>query len=1826
MGQRCKDTAKSLARSEKELRDLLSVSVLGGSYKAPVGGSVVNLRSFMVIILENSFSWLNREGQLQDFPLTTREVAISPELLMDIEEGLFGYVTGRRKVVKQGDVDGEDQPQGTVVMDPDAVYGGVKPMNNDAPSLIGMSIDPSGNGIAHTSGGDPNLVAMGNVDGLKTVMCLSPTMLVSDNNRTHPDNSYSLDMPQMFYYSSLDTKKLFHLLGHWQVEDLKRSVLVAAACNVTGCDPTTTSPFSADGWICHTETLYEALIAAKPGAGELDANDEDRIAVVLELANSDELTEKWHGVDGIGRSMIRQVAVGSMSLARRNLGLRAGLNRPMNPKNLSCIDITAEVTSIYGQLCVRRNVWEVRTHTVQPNRMGECSKLELNPLKDGYGSSLIRNIRDVKRSSNGSVNNHHSSSVITVGPVVGKVTPTTAVVLMDFSNLLPSYHRFNSGGGSNTNYIELVATDAITGMEYSASASFLPSQPLPVGNTAGAVSQSVLFAFDELMPFRPYDLRIASDDGVFLSKLAVLSANTTSGVPVTDASGHVGALILGSFCTPPIMADAATRATAISLTALLMNGGNPDIEYREDHGIGGINRDMAMYSPEEVMLMKSLRNVAQDRASAGDGYHANNMLPNAANNANLFGLNNDSSYVMNPRQMQMQTLLSTAGGGDADGGVIAMATSSSPCYYYRILVVGANRPNWLPHNYTDTNLNGTASGCSSAWCGDDEVTLGHQRGYLEESLKLCGAVNNMLGSSSYNIIDLVLHVGCSNVDLSVTIMEVIKLLTKAEELLYFDTYYSAMNVNHTCPAMHSPANANVSQRGNPATGSVGNNGSTVAGLLLQAKEMLRHAYSLHWGSNALMKNHLSHGSHMFVSSPMVELITVLNSASLHTLCRELSHYTTSQLLSIITDVDFEFQQRLWRSPDSTLLTLIGKSGSSSANAMNATGSAVANATTGMSPSLEAVQSCDYIHYVGDGSIAVFVIKLRLVPQFTAEAEARNSNPGTHHNSASFDDTKCLIGNEQLLMLEKILMEKVHFIKTLIVVSPIAVFSESNSSSFVRNSGHKDGSYKHEYLFSAVLGGSGGSINYNVIDISRLLDIVFHWKARVEELKQMQAQRTTDGNVRGSEMDPPSSSSGAGSDVIFICGGEGIGVTTTIECTLNSHGGGGGNFHVASMGIGAFPSQSFVAHQLSSYVDPVMGQRSGAQPSVVTVENENSMFPVHGEGNEVVPGENVGQEQSHVRKVASYDLKIQQLCVGSFMSVPGEGLDDILASAAVPIVISEQQALLEQQALQQNSHEEVEAGGGLEEDSNKEVALDPEPQNEQQEEMLPDENAEVDDSGEEPDVADRSDPPVGGLGVGFAEEVEYQEEPRPVSSSNRKTTSSRPVTGNVNFDANPSIPSASLLPNVSCWQCISPFTHIQYSFRHTSVQYHPHCALVEVNHSAPVSPLSQNYPMQQPDNDRMHPDQGLDGMLPESHIDEGGPEPVQGLLPGYGYSNNLHNNISILERASNVLNKDLVSRINREVTRGGGGSIPTLGGSYLHQQAFSAASMFNNDHTRSNPNAHPHPPQYARIALLDTSSVEALSSVIGDLSMLPIDVANMWAQAAELTRLTDDELINVAQQSGFDLEQSSSYVTMPTTNAAPGDRENEEAASDLLNFKKESDKSRDLLHGALTNGDIRIVALAVRKFCRQYTEVFYACHESFSNNEFGLLHGKHISIAIFTLSNIVQWLINHLPNDVVNMIPYPSSLVIRLVWLKFVQPYNTITDQVRSDELALAQDKEAMAALGNGGSTVETTGEDVFNSMLVADRSYFYRFFMQLFECSALMEQLAFIEGLNDGWM
>ena len=80
IGKKRVELGNEVSDSENDLRELLSKNILGAIYKAPVGGHVINLKSVFFVILENSFGWLNKAGQMQELPLTTREVPLSPEV------------------------------------------------------------------------------------------------------------------------------------------------------------------------------------------------------------------------------------------------------------------------------------------------------------------------------------------------------------------------------------------------------------------------------------------------------------------------------------------------------------------------------------------------------------------------------------------------------------------------------------------------------------------------------------------------------------------------------------------------------------------------------------------------------------------------------------------------------------------------------------------------------------------------------------------------------------------------------------------------------------------------------------------------------------------------------------------------------------------------------------------------------------------------------------------------------------------------------------------------------------------------------------------------------------------------------------------------------------------------------------------------------------------------------------------------------------------------------------------------------------------------------------------------------------------------------------------------------------------------------------------------------------------------------------------------------------------------------------------------------------------------------------------------------------------
>jgi hypothetical protein len=134
---------------------------------------------------------------------------------------------------------------------------------------------------------------------------------------------------------------------------------------------------------------------------------------------------------------------------------------------------------------------------------------------------------------------------IVLGPVVGRVTLSSATMLLEFGRCA------RAGAAAADAVVELVLVDAVTGVRH------------PCRKTV-RIRVPVLFAFDTLVPGRGYEIR--------LSNRALEGGGGGAG-----AEGAVGESTLGSFCT----------ATALRATGGGGGGKKPKNALREKGGAGG---------------------------------------------------------------------------------------------------------------------------------------------------------------------------------------------------------------------------------------------------------------------------------------------------------------------------------------------------------------------------------------------------------------------------------------------------------------------------------------------------------------------------------------------------------------------------------------------------------------------------------------------------------------------------------------------------------------------------------------------------------------------------------------------------------------------------------------------------------------------------------------------------------------------------------------------------------------------------------------------------------------------------------------------------------------------------------------------------------------------------------------------------------------------------------------------------------------------------------------------------------------------------------------
>lgn len=150
----------------------------------------------------------------------------------------------------------------------------------------------------------------------------------------------------------------------------------------------------------------------------------------------------------------------------------------------------------------------------------------------------------------------------------------------------------------------------------------------------------------------------------------------------------------------------------------------------------------------------------------------------------------------------------------------------------------------------------------------------YHRVRIEQGLAAAKAVGE-LTTAVYNSIDTVIHIG-GTVDLSVSLEAAISALLAAE----------ASSVGNGSNCMRSTCHTSLEDLPN-AMYSTTPNFTDPSKLLHEAEEVIRDAYRLHWGSS-YMSGLMSKGSHLFVSSPLLDLLRATHMTNLQQLSRDLS--------------------------------------------------------------------------------------------------------------------------------------------------------------------------------------------------------------------------------------------------------------------------------------------------------------------------------------------------------------------------------------------------------------------------------------------------------------------------------------------------------------------------------------------------------------------------------------------------------------------------------------------------------------------------------------------------------------------------------------------------------------------------------------------------------------------------------------------------------------------------------------------------------------------------------------------------------------------------
>lgn len=362
-----------------------------------------------------------------------------------------------------------------------------------------------------------------------------------------PSYQRSLQEPQMFRPSSLDCKQLLQSLVRWQQQSVEHAVLLINACG----------GFSAQGWVvpydpdsAHDAAGFGQNMDAKSRTGQRVQHHSTTAAA----KESEDMEDP--------RARLRILAQGRLD--RRSKPLMAG-RRPLAedgsysrvdgqdthfdhdpaegifyPARGRVVDEIAQFSVEYdiATVCPRRSFWDVRSiAATKPTR----SATSTTGWRAGDPACFeIEAITDSQQ-----------PVAVTLGPVVGRVTGTSAVVLMEFAR---------------DTHVELLCVDQITGAEFSCTRLARALRPCT-------------FTFDLLVTNRAYDIVLA-EPGVRFSRIG-LSDSSLASLRWREAHDTFDCeIVRGSFCTLRSKASNLTRGGGEEKAG---GGASPAVKFADNH-------------------------------------------------------------------------------------------------------------------------------------------------------------------------------------------------------------------------------------------------------------------------------------------------------------------------------------------------------------------------------------------------------------------------------------------------------------------------------------------------------------------------------------------------------------------------------------------------------------------------------------------------------------------------------------------------------------------------------------------------------------------------------------------------------------------------------------------------------------------------------------------------------------------------------------------------------------------------------------------------------------------------------------------------------------------------------------------------------------------------------------------------------------------------------------------------------------------------------------------------------------------------------------------